>query len=248
MRSDMFELLLERPRGYRGRHGRRAPSYPRAKLREKHLEDAALVESYGAGYRTKWLAENLAPLRRWLGQQLGRPWDKVYSELSEHLSPNNAVKQHVRDHVDDFVEVHVVEHEGILYTATGTRIMLYRGRRRVLYVCPRTGILRELVRSTRAAPDRRALRGGRWLVRRGGTFVYVTTAPLDYGATNRAGRVCAFTKLPIGSRAYRQKQHAGEIPWGWGAIATEAFVPGKALRRELLREAERLAILERQIR
>lgn len=241
MRSDMFELLLERPRGYRGRHGRKAPSYPRAKMRAKRLDEAPLTEPYGTTYRTKWLAENLAPLRRWLGQQVGRPWDLVYSELSEHLSPSNAVKQHVRDHVDDFVEVDVVLRDGRLYTGRGVMLGLYRRRRGVLYVCPRTRLLRELVGTGAESRDHRPLAAGRWLVRRGDTFVYVATEPRRYDLPNQGARVCAFTKLAVGSRAYHMRVHAGDLPWGWERIAVEVFVPGKALRRVLLREAERVA-------
>lgn len=246
MRSDMFELLLERPRGYRGRHGRKAPSYPRAKMSAGALDGSALVEPYGTRYRTKWLAENLAPLRRWLGQQVGRPWDRVYSELSEHLSPNNAVKQHVRDHVDDFVELHVIEHDGRLFTAQGTALGLYRRRRSVLYVCPRTGLLRELARQPRASRDPRPLADGRWLVRRGEAFVYVATEALSYGLPNPRARTCALTKLRLASPAYRAKHRAGDIPWGWGHVAVEAYIPDKKRLRELLREAERVAAAKAQ--
>jgi hypothetical protein len=51
------------------------------------------------------LNENLAPLRRYLERQVGRPWDKVYSEISRHLRVDNAVQQHVRDHISDFVAI-----------------------------------------------------------------------------------------------------------------------------------------------
>ena len=51
----------------------------------------------------KQLNENLAPLRRYLERQVGRPWSKVYSEIARHLRVDNAVQQHVRDHLRDFV-------------------------------------------------------------------------------------------------------------------------------------------------
>jgi hypothetical protein len=56
---------------------------------------------------TKSLNENLAPLRRYLARQVGRPWSKVYSEISENLRVTNAVQQHVRDHLKDFVAIKV---------------------------------------------------------------------------------------------------------------------------------------------
>jgi hypothetical protein len=51
----------------------------------------------------KMLNENLAPLRRFLERQIGRPWDKVYSEIAERLRVDSTVQQHVREHLRDFV-------------------------------------------------------------------------------------------------------------------------------------------------
>src|ERR1700736_4653085 len=53
----------------------------------------------------KELNENLAPLRRYLERQVGRPWNKVYSEIARHLRVDSAVQQHVREHLRDFVAV-----------------------------------------------------------------------------------------------------------------------------------------------
>jgi hypothetical protein len=53
----------------------------------------------------KELNENLAPLRRYLERQVGRPWDKVYSEIAANLRADNTVQQHVRDHLRNFVAV-----------------------------------------------------------------------------------------------------------------------------------------------
>jgi hypothetical protein len=64
----------------------------------------------GMKYRladTKSLNENLAPLRRYVASQVGRPWSKVYSEISAHLKATNAVQQHVRDHLKDYVAIEV---------------------------------------------------------------------------------------------------------------------------------------------
>ena len=55
----------------------------------------------------KQLNENLAPLKRYLGKQVGRPWNAVYRDLSAGLRATSAVQQHVRDHIWDYVERHV---------------------------------------------------------------------------------------------------------------------------------------------
>ncbi len=104
MREDMFKVIVERPR-WGSRHAPAAklrhdkvPGRKRATGRRQALEQN--------GY-TKCLNENLAPLKRYLNKQVGRPWDKVYSEISEHLDTGSTVKQHVRDHLTDFILINV---------------------------------------------------------------------------------------------------------------------------------------------
>ncbi len=110
MREDMFKVIVERPR-WGSRHA------PKAKLRNDKVPDRKratgrrqALEQHGY---TKCLNENLAPLKRYLMKQVGRPWDKVYSEISEHLDTSSTVKQHVRDHLTDFILINVsVDREG----------------------------------------------------------------------------------------------------------------------------------------
>ncbi len=98
MRKDMAKVIVERPRikPWNARKGRRLD-----------LEDLSthvgMRRSHAWRGDRKELYENLAPLRRYLAQQVGRPWDKVYSEIAAHLRVDNAVQQHVRDHLHDFV-------------------------------------------------------------------------------------------------------------------------------------------------
>ncbi|MEO1661985.1 MAG: hypothetical protein AAFR51_13420 [Pseudomonadota bacterium] len=104
MREDMFKVIVERPR-WGSRHAVKSklrydkvPGRKRATGRRMALENAGW---------TKSLNENLAPLKRYLHKQVGRPWDKVYSEISAHLDANSTVKQHVRDHLRDFILIKV---------------------------------------------------------------------------------------------------------------------------------------------
>lgn len=101
MREDMARVIVERPRikpFNGGRIGRRPD-----------LEDMPAHEGMRRAHALrggrKELNENLAPLRRYLERQVGRPWNKVYSEIARHLRVDNAVQQHVRDHLRDFVLV-----------------------------------------------------------------------------------------------------------------------------------------------
>lgn len=100
MRNDMAKVIVERPR---------VPAFKQRKGRGRKLEDLPAHEGLrrAASLRgdRKELNENLTPLHRYLERQVGRPWDKVYSEIAARLRVDNVVQQHVRDHLRDFVAV-----------------------------------------------------------------------------------------------------------------------------------------------
>ena len=100
MRPDMAKVIVERPRRVEG-VSRRGRVLGFDDLPKQEGMRAPHVRNWGG----KVLNENLAPLRRYLERQVGRPWNKVYAEISAHLRPSSAVQQHVRDHLHDFVAV-----------------------------------------------------------------------------------------------------------------------------------------------
>ena len=64
------------------------------------------------GMATRSLNENLAPLRRYLHAQVGRPWNKVFSEIC-CIDRRNTVQQHIHQHIGDpFIAVDVDVREG----------------------------------------------------------------------------------------------------------------------------------------
>jgi hypothetical protein len=145
MRKDMSKVIVERQRrGSGGRAGMRpgrsvivadddgeplrAPRGGRAPVRKP--------------VKTKWLNENLAPLKRYLRKQVGRPWNKVYSEISENLKPTSTVQQHVRDHIEDFVALKTRTKDGAIFAAGkwgGERALA--DEYRPFFVHPRTKLL-----------------------------------------------------------------------------------------------------------
>ena len=141
MRPDMHKVIVERPRrGSRGpfRQGRGTKNAPIEDLPTKQ----GLRQRY-LGSELRALNENLAPLKRFLQKQVGRPWDKVYSEISARLRPTSAVQQHVRDHVWDYVERHaILGEDGRVYHAPRflrrSPLPLRAGD---LYIHPRSGLL-----------------------------------------------------------------------------------------------------------
>jgi hypothetical protein len=174
MREDMSRVIVEPPRlgGGRTRKGRTRP-----------LEDLPKQEGMQRPHMRsgdwKMLNENLAPLRRFLERQVGRPWNKVYSEIARHLRVDNAVQQHVRDHLADFVAVKPRRRERYDW-------LWYQP----LYVDPKDGLLKRtdrlpevkaLRRGRRGIaepPDRIALASNRELRRIDGLWYEVTLAPL----------------------------------------------------------------------
>ncbi len=154
MRDDMARVIVERPRrdGGGARKGRKRDidALPQQQgLRRFQREHG--------GYKS--LNENLAPLRRFLDKQVGRPWDKVYAEVSARLRADNVVQQHVRDHLKDFVAIKPRRglHRG--YRLLGRSEGLWH---QPLYVDPNDGILKrtdrlpeEKARLRKAAEARR---------------------------------------------------------------------------------------------
>jgi hypothetical protein len=136
MREDMYKVIVERPR--RSKDGYAAA----ARLRSDF--DGPMRLGMRAGYGYRELNENLAPLRRYLHAQIGRPWNKVFSEICAGIDRRNTVQQHIHQHIRDFIAIDVDIREGRLVDL-GARWGFLRsdfGIFQELYVDPRTGLVR----------------------------------------------------------------------------------------------------------
>ncbi|MEZ5970354.1 MAG: hypothetical protein R3C31_00925 [Hyphomonadaceae bacterium] len=141
----MSKVIVERPRTGRAWVVLR-PGRTRALVDDdgEPIKAKGAREPKGREQKTKALNETLNPLKRYLASNVGRPWNKVYSEISEHLKPTSTVQQHVRDHLDDFVATKTRMKGGAVVVTPrfgGERALeddwcLY-------YVHPRTGLLRK---------------------------------------------------------------------------------------------------------
>lgn len=143
MRKDMSKIIVERPRTGRSAAGERP-----GRTRTLVDDDGAPIRAKGArepkgrAQKTKNLNENLSPLKRYLASNVGRPWRKVFSEISEYLKPSSTVQQHVRDHLSDFVAINTRTEKGIIWAETrwGRPLPLSQTNH-LYYVHPRTGLL-----------------------------------------------------------------------------------------------------------
>ncbi|HEY8699019.1 MAG TPA: hypothetical protein VIM02_15535 [Rhizomicrobium sp.] len=106
MREDMFKVIVERPRGGKGW----AHSSRKRLNRDGDLPTKIGVKRHVLITRakSKWLSENLTPLKRYLGKQVGRPWSDVHSEIVATLRSRDPVQQHILRHLDDFVARQIV--------------------------------------------------------------------------------------------------------------------------------------------
>lgn len=170
MRDDFAKVLVERPRLFGGklRKGRA--------LREGQPLPAKLGLKRGARERGgyKMLNENLAPLRRFLEKQVGRPWNAVHSEMRARIKPGNTVQEHILTHVPDILHLHVTRTPVEPWSPCGLRASPGRGwhtgrplKVGELYVDPDDGIIKRA---------RRKLKGPRR-----GEPGYVPPQPDPYG-------------------------------------------------------------------
>ena len=148
MREDMARVIVERPR---------RPAWGDRKGRRQDPEDLPAHEGMRRGCalrgERKELNENLAPLRRYLATQVGRPWDKVYAEIAARLRVTSTVQQHVRDHLRDYVAVTPRRNvDGRLSTLRGG--LWWQD----FYVHPKTGLLCRTDRLPEAKARQRARR------------------------------------------------------------------------------------------
>jgi hypothetical protein len=92
--------------------------------------------------------EHLGPLRRFLDSNVGRPWDKVYSEICRHVDRSNVVQKHILTHLFDYVVTNVVLIDGQpcrseAYARLYGEPLRTSDRRNRWYVCPKSGRLRK---------------------------------------------------------------------------------------------------------
>lgn len=112
MRDDYDKIICERPRLYASKtykHVRRSTV-----AKDDEYSNLSNKESMRRpyGYERKQFNDYLNPLYRWLDKQVGRPWDKVQSDLHQMLDSRKTTDQHVWDHVKREVQERVIKEDG----------------------------------------------------------------------------------------------------------------------------------------
>ena len=225
MREDMYKVIVERPRRGGGVQGD-GRNWRNSRDRGAHL---GMQRGYAS---RKWLNENLAPLKRWLHKQVHRPWDAVYSELSQGIDRRNPVQAHIYQHLDQFVERECRLFDGVVmvrrnWPSPATWAPVRDHSYIELFVHPVTGILLP----NRGQHQARRQQREQWAQRRtdqpyaeyhvidyatqwhrvDGCWFEVTLAPLPSGAGATAQRYDVLRRCKV-SRAHARQAPAPGVP------------------------------------
>jgi hypothetical protein len=222
----MAKVIVERPRK-KGCAWNKPKGY-RRKLRRYGEDGPPVREGIKACWQghTKYLNEHLGPLRRYLDKQVGRPWDKVFSEICTHIDRSNAVQDHVRDHVEDYVITHVILIDGVPCYGKGgygygRPLHHPQFGYRPWYVCPRTGLLRRIKLVGRKRRRQPKLESPPKYIRvsdtlqcrfRGGAWYLITLKPLPARTDqrHRSTAVDVILNVPVARlTAVEARQHYG---------------------------------------
>lgn len=239
----MKKVVVERPRwGSRQRNnkfGARLPYIPDHDYEDQPKKALGFESYFGS---RKLFTDVLGPLERFLRKNVGRPWDKVYSELSDGLDKRKATGKHIFDHVDDMVEKNcLIGADGRAYATD------WRGNRPLsgMYVHPRTGLLCEAPRETKRERERRR-RLAEPITRLdlGDNTAYQLYETVWYRVKLKPMFVDWRSHTPTMVWDIFRKKHVS-LSWGWNWVATEK----KQCNRDELKEVRRLlAKREREIR
>ena len=139
MRSDMQKVIVERPRwGSRMLNRGTARRIRPVEVDEDFDSGSTRVSS---AMQDKMFNEHLNPLWRYLRSNLGRPWDKVYSEIRSRIDGRGVLGNHVLDHLFCEVETNCILDGREVRTTEGLRVYGF-------YVHPSSGLLLEAPRQS----------------------------------------------------------------------------------------------------
>lgn len=123
MREDMAKVLTERPRRHADRKNL-SNKIHRSRLKREYEDEETKREGMRArhvrnhGVSAKEFDDHIKPLKRYLYKQVGRPWDKVYSEICARIKLSSTVQRHILTHVEGYVEIKPIFVDGKPHSET----------------------------------------------------------------------------------------------------------------------------------
>jgi hypothetical protein len=170
MRADLHKVLTERPR--RGSDSRNLKTgvhfkdYDAAKEDQYSLPKRGKMlmasRELGPHDESKDFTDKLGPLRRWLQSQVGRNWDRVYSEIKQAFPNTNKQNHHlIETHLMHEIERNVLVEKSRKGRRVYTVPQYGFGRRELcagdIYVDPATHVLMRYKKRSTADVPRTAL-------------------------------------------------------------------------------------------
>ncbi|MEK7831841.1 MAG: hypothetical protein AAB401_12185 [Acidobacteriota bacterium] len=151
MRSDMAEVIIERPRSLNHYAIRRQHKKTGLRIRNydpdneyddlpTHLSSSR-HKQYGRA--AKNMDDLLGPIDRFLHSNVGRPWDQVWSEICQRIDRRNLAKNHLFEHFDGCVETDCfIGNDGKIYAYTSSGIYEVNAESSIwFYAHPESGLL-----------------------------------------------------------------------------------------------------------
>src|SRR5262245_47249018 len=148
----MGKVLVERPRLKVCRYAPGPEKGYRKRIDRCYDDDGSPPRREGMkkryGSNRKYFNEHLGPLRRFLNSNVGRPWDKVYSEICQHVDRGNVVQKHILTHLFQYVVTNVILIDGVpcrgeAYARLYGEPLRTSHSYHQWYVCPKSGLLRK---------------------------------------------------------------------------------------------------------
>ncbi|MCI0699892.1 MAG: hypothetical protein L0241_02240 [Planctomycetia bacterium] len=229
MRADMGKVLVERPRLKVCRYSPGPEKGYRKRIDRCYKDDDSPPRREGIKRRysnnRKYFNEHLGPLRRFLNSNVGRPWNKVYSEICQHVDRGNVVQKHILTHLFQYVAVHTIliggePCRGEAYARLYGEPLRTSHSYHQWYVCPKSGLLRKSKyvprKRARVEPPRRVvLNKSQICLFIGNQWELVTVAPIpglcsQYRAFDviLKRNVCTWGGDSIASRFYGSNVYA----------------------------------------
>ena len=242
MRADMHKVVVERPR-YGSRRTNRKWGQRLAFVPECDYDDQPKFASSARGRQYscdhKSFSDVLGPLEGFLRSNIGRPWDKVFSELREGLDVRKVTGRHIFEHLEWMVETDC--------WIGPDRKVYSRGRNwwtGGFYVHPRTGVLcfiqkpsareRKKERLLRQEPDEIRFDCGRSFKLLDGQWYFVVYETVEIGRYE-----------PVRTMWDVVQRREVQLTWGQDRVAVQKR---QCNREEIKTIHERIAEWKKEVR
>ena len=180
MREDMSKVLTERPR---------SKSWSKDKIvndRSVSFDEQPSKESIKLRHKErKGFSDLLNPLYGFVRSRVGKPWNDVYSEISQHIKPKSTLQLHLLGHLKHIVYTNVLVEGDLIRRPTDDRylnVCSYK-QREIFYVDPITGILCKAKNIVENKPE--------------GKVTVITDGMIQYRLINKVWYVLEITYIPF---------------------------------------------------